>query len=1123
MSEGGVMQLLDDDSLILSASDLASHLACAHLVQQKLAVVQDRRGSLPVGADPHATLIQARGEAHEAEQLEKLRADAERFVVDLSALPPATDRAALETGAAATREAMQAGADLIYQAPLFDGRRQGRVDFLRRIPGESAFGDFAYEILDTKLARQVKPHFVHQLCFYTELLAAVQGTTPKYAHVILGDGFSVPIELRRYAALHRHLVTQLEEVVLSPPRETYPEPVAHCDICDLFAECRQRLVDDDHLSLVATARRENREDLVRNGIPTVVALADATPGDGSTPLGAERFEYLRRQAGLQVESRTTGEPTHLNLKPVAASGYALLPEPSPGDVYFDLEGDPYIGDKGIEYLWGWWTADGYEHRWAHDAASEKLALEQFVDRVTELRAVHPGMHIFHYAPHERAKLRSLATTYATREVEVDDLLRGEVLVDLFAVVRQGLQVGEEKYSLKALERQHDFVRLEHGVREGGGSIVVYEQWLQTGEAELLESICAYNEEDCSSTESLRAWLERAMRPEAEAEFKVKFSELVPEEKEDRGPPPWMDEVLALIGRLAEPRPGDAADPAAPADRELLGNLLLYHYRESKPDWWRYFDLRGKPVMDLVEDRDAVGELTRIEDILPTEWKQSLDYTFTFPAQETRLKPGDAEDPITGEKCTVVSVTTDRIVLRRSKKKPPPEPVALVSGSPINTGVFREALIELAERVLDDDQSAFTATRDLLRGAPPRSSAALDEDPQGLVETVLGLDRSILPVQGPPGTGKTYRAARVVVGALAAGKRVGITAQSHAAIQNVLHAVEAFAHDEGESFSAIYKRGEGGGYESSHGMVEIAKDNKDVTEEFQLVAGTAWLFARPEHRRAFDLLLIDEAGQFSLASAVAVGLAAENMVLLGDPQQLPQVTQADHPVGSGVSVLEHLLDGEQTIAADRGMLLSTSWRMHPAICAFVSERSYEERLGSLPDCALCRVDAPGSINGAGLRTMAIEHEGRSQSSPEEAGAIAAACAELLAGSTVTDRHGRERTLAPKDILVVAPYNLAVREIQTLVPAGIQVGTVDRFQGKEAPVVFYAMTCSAGEDVPRGMDFLFDAHRFNVAVSRAQCLAVLVHSPRLLDADCPTLRVMELVDGVCRFVELAEPIA
>ena len=298
------------------------------------------------------------------------------------------------------------------------------------------------------------------------------------------------------------------------------------------------------------------------------------------------------------------------------------------------------------------------------------------------------------------------------------------------------------------------------------------------------------------------------------------------------------------------------------------------------------------------------------------------------------------------------------------------------------------------------------------------------------------------------------------------------------------------------------------------------DNGDVTGDHELVAGTPWLFARPEHREQFDLLFVDEAGQLSLASTAAAGTAARSLVFLGDPQQLPQVTQAEHPGGSGASVLEHLLQGASTVSADRGVLLTESWRMHPDVCAFVSERSYDGRLRSRDACALRTVDAPvGALTGTGLRVLEVEHEDRSQASPEEAAAIGGACKELLDGAHVTDDDGIRRPLTAEDIMVVAPYNLAVRRIAEAVPPGVRVGTVDRFQGQQAPVVFYALTCSSGEDVPRGLDFLFNANRLNVAVSRAECLAVLVHSPRLLDADCRTLEAMTLVDGACRFVELA----
>lgn len=1113
---------LTDGTLVLSATDLTNHLACPHLTQQRLAIARGERAKARPVDDPHGDLARTRGEVHEHEQLARLSAECGGHV-DLSSETSPYTREDLEAAAEATADAMRAGAPLIYQAQFFDGRWQGRPDFLRRIALPSALGDHAYEVLDTKLARQVKPHVVHQLSLYNALLSCQQGADVGTARVVLGDGAMVGVDLGRYAALHRHVVRDLEQVAMSPGYGTYPEPVPHCAICALSGECRERLVADDHLSLVAGARRDHRERLVELGFPTVRSLADAPDHFDAGALGADRFATLRHQAYLQVRSRTTGAPVHRHLTPSRAAGYALLPPPSEGDIFFDLEGDPYVGDGGIEYLWGWWTSDrGYECVWAHDADEEKAAFEMFIDRVCELRTQHPDLHVFHYAPHELSKLRSLSVHYATREQEVDDILRSGVMVDLYAVVRQGMQIGEESYSLKSLERHHGFTRLEKRVREGGGSIVAYEAWLETGDPELLDAIRAYNEEDCTSTLSLRDWLLETMRPEAEAEFAVDFADLrEPEPDEERGPPAWMPEVRALIDPLMSGMSAHGDDDGPDeADRRLLAHLLLYHWREDKPTWWRYFDLRGKSVSDLIDDRDAIGGLVPDENRPPTPHKRSLDYSFTFPDQEFRLDRGDAEDPTTGEGFNVVAVLEDHVVIRRGASKPPPAPVALVDGTIIPVAVLRTALMALAESVLADD-GRFPAARAMLRREPPRlRTGRLGEDTEALISAALELDHSVLPVQGPPGTGKTFNGARMVVAALAAGRRVGITGQSHAVIQNLLRDVEECAFEQEQRFAGIYK---GDGYVSVHGLIDEAGDNADVTGEHQLVAGTAWLFSREEHREAFDLLFIDEAGQFSLANAAAVSLAAQSVVLLGDPQQLPQVTQADHPGGSGASVLEHLLDGASTIASDRGVLLTESWRMHPDVCSFVSERSYDSRLRARPECAARTVDASvGALTGAGLRALAVSHEGRSQASPEEADAIAAACRDLLLDSTVTDDRGATRRLEAHDILVVAPYNLAVRCIRDRVPDGVRVGTVDKFQGQQAPVVFYALTCSSGEDVPRGIDFLFDAHRLNVAISRAQCLAVLVHSPRLLDVDCRTLAAMRLVDGVCRLVEISTPI-
>jgi uncharacterized protein len=1107
---------LDDDRLVLAPTDLTEHLACPHLTQQRLAIARGLRTRPRPSESPHADLIRERGEAHEAAQLARLAEEC-GGVADLSASGLVRTATELRDAADRTRAAMTAGTALIYQAVLLNGRWQGRADFLRRTDLPSALGDWSYEVLDTKLARHVAPATVHQLSLYSRLVAEVQKVVSPVAYAILGNGVEEPVELAPYAALHRHVTARLEAIVQAAVVETYPEPVGHCPICRFELECDARRRADDHLSLVAFASRVRRERLVDLGYPTVHGLAAAPAELDTRPLGADAYRQLRTQAKLEVLTWDTGEPTHQHLPAVAERGYARLPAASPGDVFFDLEGDPYVGDQGIEYLWGWLTASGYEHEWAHGAAAERAALERFVDRVFELRAAYPGMHVYHYAPHESSTLRRLALSHTTREEEVDVLLREGVLVDLYGVVRQALQVGEESYSLKRLERHHGFVRLETTVREGGGSIVTYEAWLETGEQSLLEAIRAYNEEDCASTASLRDWLVSRMRPEAEAELGVDFSTLEPGEQEATTPPAWLPDMEVLIARLTSSLPPDPAeDDADQAERRLLAQLLLYHRREGKPEWWRWFELRKMSLVDLEHERDALSGLVRMTDVPAIPVDRSFEYAYGFPEQEFKLDLGDVVDPQTGAGHKLVRIEDDRIWLRRGKASPPPAPSALINKRPIDQTTLRNALVTLATELADGSSPSPAARAILRREAPRLASGTLGASETELIAATLGLDRACLPVQGPPGTGKTYFGARMAVAAMRAGMRVGVTAFSHAAIQNFLHMVEAHAADIGFVFRGIYK---GDGYDSTYGLVECCDDNDEADADHDLVAGTAWLFGRVEHIGRFARLFVDEAGQFPLANAVAVAPAAESVILLGDPQQLPHVTQATHPGYAGESVLEYLLGGHATIPEGRGVFLDVSWRMHPDVCAFVSERSYEGRLRPRDACANRRVDAAGGLTGAGLRVLAVEHEGRSQASPEEADAIASRCRNLLAGGMVTDSDGAERALEPRDILVVTPYNLARRCIAERVPRGVRVGTVDRFQGQEAPVVFFAMTCSSGEDVPRGLDFLFDDHRLNVAVSRAQCLAVAVLNPALLDADCHTLEAMRLVDGACRLVEMA----
>jgi superfamily I DNA and/or RNA helicase len=280
---------------------------------------------------------------------------------------------------------------------------------------------------------------------------------------------------------------------------------------------------------------------------------------------------------------------------------------------------------------------------------------------------------------------------------------------------------------------------------------------------------------------------------------------------------------------------------------------------------------------------------------------------------------------------------------------------------------------------------------------------------------------------------------------------------------------------------------------------------------RLLAGTAWLFARPELDQQLDYLFIDEAGQVSLADALAMGASARTLVLLGDPIQLAQVSQGTHPGGSGASVLEHLLGDAQTIPEDRGLFLERSYRMHPDVCRYISDAFYESRLEPAEGC-----ERQSTSLGTGLRFVAVEHEGNRRSSREEAARVREEFDRLLSAEW-TDEKGVTRPLGLNDILVVAPYNEQVKCLTEALPRGARVGTVDKFQGQQAPVVFFSMATSSGEDLPRNLEFLLSRNRLNVAVSRAKCLAYVVASPKLLEVGCRSIEQMRMANALCLFVE------
>jgi uncharacterized protein len=1098
---------LVDETLRFSPSDLGNFAACEHLTQLEIAAALEEIEQ-PHFVNAFDELRKRKGDEHEAAFLEALRAQGHE-VVEIG-LGEERDFA---EASARTAAAMRAGAAYVYQAVLVVDGWRGIADFLERVERPSALGSYSYEVLDTKLARRARPSHALQLCFYSEAVARIQGAAPEHAAVVLGTSERHVLRLADVEAYYRRLKRRFQDATAARPA-TEPFRCDHCGICDWRPHCNSWWEQRDHLVRVAGMRRGQIERFAGAGIGTLTALAEAPPGREIEKLQPETYEALREQAELQLHRTRTGELLY-RLRPVEPGrGLASLPPPSEGDVMFDFEGHPFFEPaRGLEFLFGLLLRDGgewrYEAIWAHDREAERAALERFVDLVHARLARWPDLHVYHYAGYETTAVKRLMGEYGTREHEVDALLRGGIFVDLYRTLRQALRAGVPGYGLKEVEALAGFVRAA-SLGAGDEAVVDYERWRETGDGAALERIAAYNEEDCRATLALRDWLLGVRPPDLDWPEPGAGTEVTQEKQDALAERARVRQELLALGE---------GTPQA-----LAGELLEYHRREARPAWWLFFARLAKSPEELVEETEALGCLEPVGE--PEEAGQSLVWTLRFPDQEVRLSAGDrVADPATGSGAgELVELDTDACTLRLRRGRglaEVPLPRALVGGAPFRTDVHEAALLRFAEGLLAGD-GRYAALERLLRREMPRVlgrsfGAPLQTTALGELQALAaGVDASYLFLQGPPGTGKTWRGARLILHLIGEGKRVGVTAQSHKVIHNLLWAVEREAALRAVTVTGLKKASSGN--EESYYDGDLVANQTAIAPfadpEVQLVAGTSWLFARPELDGTLDYLVIDEAGQVSLADALAVGTSARNLILLGDPLQLAQVTQGTHPGGSGVSVLEHLLGDEPTIPPERGVFLLESFRMHPDVCTFVSDLVYAGRLGSDPGAA-----ARTTSLGTGIRFLPVEHEGNRSSSPEEAALIAAEI-ERMAGGTFTDGDGRVRSLSYKDFMVVTPYNAQVHELQRVLPAGVPIGTVDKFQGQQAPVVFFSMATSSGEDVPRSLEFVFSRNRLNVAVSRAQCIAALVCSPRLLEARCRSIEEMQLVNALCRLVEVAD---
>ena len=929
-----------------------------------------------------------------------------------------------------------AGADVVYQATFFDGTWRGHADFLLRrdhVAGEadSAFGPWHYEVADTKLARHVKASAILQICSYVDQLTAIQGVQPESLHVVLG-GRERPTDTLRvedYMAYYRRVKADFEAAVglrgdvPRPPirRSRRTRSRSSTATCAAGTSCARRSGAPTTTS--ASSRAPRRASAARSrraawrrdaGSPScrcrwTRSSRASAPGRWSGSR-SRRGSRSSRRTGARCCGSSCRSIADADGNPVPDRGLLGLPEPSPGDLFLDLEGDPFALDDGIDYLFGileprtpetdprWAAADGqpvpaFHAFWGIDDdgqvtwAAEKAAFERTIDLIIERLDRDPALHVYHYAAYERTALGRLAQRHGTREEEVDRLLRGGVLVDLFKAVRQGIRAGVESYSIKRIEPLYALQR-EVALKDAGSSIVAFETWLELGAESpvedgehILAEIAGYNRDDVVSNWRLRDWLEDRRRdlearegvvlPRPEISDGSASAELTEREQE----------VAAVSEVLTAGVPDDPVDRASRpegAARWLLAQMLTWHRREDKSAWWRYFALMGMTDDELIERTRAPGraraaaqragqEVDRLHVLVPGpgppdrrrhDDRRPADGRWRRHRRGRRRRGADHHDQARADPRGRGAAPVDRAAGRRPERRagarasfgrgtssPRPGWPRVVRRSAARPYRPRSATCCCARRRTSDRVRARRSGDPARRRSMPRHGSS-------------GRCRGgVLPIQGPPGSGKTYTGARMIVHLVGRGETRRRRRQQPQGHREGARRGGQGRHRArtGPSASARSRRAARARRTRPRSCSRATRTSRrrSGTRTVDVVGAVAWTWCRPEFARpepALDVLVVDEAGQMSLANVLACAPSARTIVLLGDPQQLDQPTQGSHPPGADRSALSHLLadpaylrPDRATIRPEEGLFLDTTWRLHPEICDFTSRAFYAGRL------------------------------------------------------------------------------------------------------------------------------------------------------------------------------------
>ena len=1027
-----------------------------------------------------------------------------------------------------TIKALNNGYELIYGGWLQSDKWSGEIDFLEiNTKKKSNLGNWSYEVIDTKYSSRVKSDHIYQVSLYSFLINEAQGFLPENFYILLKDKSKEAIKLKDVYETFLVHKTSYENFIESELNGLNSKKKNYFSLCDLKAVCENEVVHEKHLSHVLGTNKKNIKKLNNAKIQNYNELAKLSPKKEIEGLKNETKIKLINQAQLQIEAEKKGFPIFkINEENrYIKKGFNLLPKPADGDLFFDIEsvGDHVVKNK-LEYLFGiFYKEEGkkiFKPFWAHSRNEEKQSVIDFFSFTKNHFKKYPKAKIYHYASYEITALERLTSLHKVHGVDYDHYLHIERFVDLFRVVKQSIYVSQKSYSIKEIEKYYGFERGGE-ITKGDVSEDYYIQWMETKNKKFLEEIEEYNKQDCISTFKLRNWLLK-IKPE-DTNWHVPVKESI----ELR---PFEETLLEYQKKFNVSKLKDK--PIV----KLLSDIIGFYSREMKPSWREFFDRKDLSDEELIDDRECIGNMKLVSQF---QDKKSFEYKFLFPPQEYKLKKGDDSiianniDPERDDRAGTIQVL-DQInrflVLRKGisrEKKQLPKTLSIAKKlmQPSLFDKLNKNIYDFCENILEN-KKGYEALKNFLnrdlpniKGLKPGDQIIKSENfIKEIPDIISRLNSSCIFLQGPPGSGKTFYSSHAIVELLKKNKKIAVTANSHKVIHNLLERVENIATKQKFVFKGLKKGNPNDGDTFYDGKqiktesnekkyIDGLKDNKIL-----LYSGTKYHLSSWYYRGKIDYLFIDEASQFSLADLIALGGITKNIILVGDQLQLGQPTQGSHPNMSGYSVLDYLLEGKDTVPANMGIFLTRTFRMHPNINVFISENFYEKKLLTDITAESRKINYPKNffINNDGIHTILMDHTDCSQTSEAEFKKIDEIIKKLI-GQKFIDSDKTERPLTISDFLIISPYNAQVNFLLERLPNGTRCGTIDRFQGQEAPITIISMTSSDIENLPRDKSFFFNRNRLNVAVSRAQCSSIVLLNPQLLEAPPKTLEEFKMINN------------